>query len=274
MSSGEKKERYLNRAIAAIRWHLGRLIPAHIRFQRAGKAFVAHGEREVALLTQLVNPDSIAIDVGANIGSFSFALLKCLGPSGRIIAIEPIPELAAGLAIAIHRLNLPVELHVCAVSDRSGEGVMDVPRHGRPLYALARLRFAGSENTERKVAIATLDEIAGNLDKRVSFVKIDVEGHELRVLRGGEQMIRKHRPNMLIEIEDRHNPGCIPMTFEYLHELGYEGWFLDADGNICAISDFDIDMHQRRRIGEIGTRFYVSNFIFAPRAADGWPRRS
>src|SRR4051812_29929480 len=84
------------------------MIPPHIRFVRAGKAFLADGKREVHLLPKLVQPGTTAIDVGAHIGDYTYALCRHLGNHGRVIAIEPIPDLARRLDQAVRRLGLPV----------------------------------------------------------------------------------------------------------------------------------------------------------------------
>src|SRR5947209_17303019 len=104
-----------------------RLIPAHIRFVRAGKSFLIGGEREVHELPNLVKPDSVAIDVGAHIGDYTYSLCKCVGPAGRVIAIEPIPDLAKMLARATRTLGLPVTVLSCAVSDAPGHADLLIP---------------------------------------------------------------------------------------------------------------------------------------------------
>src|SRR5690349_13141846 len=91
------------------------LLPAHRRFIRAGEAFLRAGEREVHQLSRLVQPGSIAIDVGAHIGDYTYSLCKHVGSGGQVIAIEPVADLAAMLERATRTLSLPVTVHNCAL---------------------------------------------------------------------------------------------------------------------------------------------------------------
>jgi hypothetical protein len=75
-------------------------------------------------------------------------------------------------------------------------------------------------------------------------MKCDVEGHELAVLRGAEQTLRRCLPTILIEIEQRHQGGDIRETFAFLTDLGYGGHFL-RDRDLCALEEFDLDRDQR-----------------------------
>jgi hypothetical protein len=104
----------------------------------------------------------------------------------------------------------------------------------------------------------------------IGFIKIDVEGHELAVLKGARQVLRRDRPNLLIEIEEQHNPGATTAVFNYLVEEGYSGFFFTLAG-VQSVSDFDASRYQApqslnaagARIARNGT--YVNNFIFTPR---------
>jgi hypothetical protein len=129
-------------------------------------------------------------------------------------------------------------------------------------------RKAGFATLERRegtgqmhrVALRRLDDICAHIEGRISFIKIDVEGHELEVLRGGTATLAKHRPNLLIEIEQRHSAGPIEETLKYVASLGYRGEFLDKANQPQPLETFDADRHQR--VERVGTRQYVSNFIF------------
>ena len=113
-----------------------------------------------------------------------------------------------------------------------------------------------------------LDDIVAGVKSRVSFIKVDVEGHELEVFKGGVEALRQHRPNLLVEIEQRHSPVPIEETFGFIQEQGYTGYFLDDRGTRTPIGAFD-----PRRNYELATRCsqfgsthdgYIFNFIFIP----------
>jgi hypothetical protein len=87
----------------------------------------------------------------------------------------------------------------------------------------------------------------------------------MEVLRGAVETLRRHRPNLLIEIEQRHSPTPILKTFQWLDALGYAGELLDPDGGgRRPLSEFDVAEHQEGRRRLIAERRYVSSFIFRP----------
>ena len=100
---------------------------------------------------------------------------------------------------------------------------------------------------------------------KIGFMKIDVEGHEEAVLRGAEQTIMRNRPRLLIEIEERHNPGAIKRVSEYMNSLRYIGTYL-SDGIIHPMNMFDLQRDQSianvDKSGRIG--HYINNFMFEP----------
>ena len=242
-----------------------RITPAHRRFVRAGESFWARGEREVRRLPELVEPGSIAIDVGAHIGDYTYSICRAVGPHGRVIAVEPLPDLAKMLSRAVRRLGLPVDVVNCALSSSDGgEAELTVPTEcGERMAGYATLERRAVKNARTfRVRLRRLDDVCRDATGRVSFIKIDVEGHELQVLSGAGETLRRHRPNLLVEIEQRHSPVPIRETFDHVINAGYRGEFLGPDGESVPLSEFVLKEHQQpeRPPG----RLYVSNFIFRP----------
>jgi hypothetical protein len=100
----------------------------------------------------------------------------------------------------------------------------------------------------------------------VRFIKIDVEGHEAAVLRGATETIESERPHVMVEIEERHNPGSIEAVSRWFADRDYGGFFL-LDNSVVSISRFRAGEHQNRtnlsaNNMRIGT--YINNFIFLP----------
>jgi FkbM family methyltransferase len=241
------------------------LIPPHVRFIRAGKSFLQDGEREVHLLPKLVLPGTTTVDVGAHLGDYTYALCQLVGPDGHVIAIEPIADMARNLAEATRHLKLPVTVINCALSTHDGTAELLIPNeNGRPRTGYATLEPRQSQGVKQKVSLRRLDDVCKDVDERISFIKIDVEGHELSVLQGGVQTLRKHRPNLLIEIEQRHSSIPITETLKWIESADYRGEFLGIDGIPLPLSTFDVDQHQTSRLNQVGKPGYVSNFIFYP----------
>jgi FkbM family methyltransferase len=253
-----------NRAKSALR----PIVPAGYRLRRSGESFLAGGEREVKLLPTLVKPGTIALDVGANIGDYSYAIAKLIG-TGHIYAFEPLPTSADFLRRAVRALHLPVTVLNIALSDSDGHADLLVPQGDGTL----RQGFASLERTTVqagqtfRVPKQRLDAISEQFPGPISFIKIDVEGHEPAVLRGAAETIKRHRPNLLIEIEARHSPVPLSQTIQQVLDLGYQCQFLDENRKLAPIEQFDQPRHQPDTGNPANTAdsFYVSNFIFTPK---------
>lgn len=170
----------------------------------------------------------VMLDVGANTGTF--CLLPSLNPALTGYAFEPTPAIRTILArnIALNQLQDRMKVIPMAVSDRGGTQKLKLPRSGNAsgLACLGKpLRF--HEWDEIEVPVTTLDRFAfeHNLAK-VDLIKIDTEGCELLVLRGGEALIREHRPGILTELFEQNT-----LQFGYhaqeivdlLRSWGYQG---------------------------------------------------
>ncbi len=177
------------------------------------------GEPELRQLASWVRPGTVALDVGANRGIWSWHMRR-LG--AHVHAFEPNPKLARQLRAALPE----VSVHACALSDREGEAELRFPVVRGVVYD----GWATVETANRFATLATEGERRvpirlRRLDEfrlaRVDFVKIDVEGHELAVLRGGEETLRRCRPILLFEADDRHRPGTVAACRTWLAGLGY-----------------------------------------------------
>lgn len=193
-------------------------------------------EDDLALLPRLVPTGAVCVDVGANRGAYTVACALLAGPTGRVVGLEPQPgplRTARALKAAL-RLD-HVELHEVAVSDEPGHLSLVVPtRFGLPVYGRAFLADAPQLSADdladfhahrrRDVQVTTLDAVVDDLDlERLDFLKADVEGAELRMLRGATAAVERHRPVVLLEIEDRH-------VRKYGHDAdAVLGWFTERD---------------------------------------------
>jgi FkbM family methyltransferase len=162
-----------------------------------GPAAIAQGyfeSEEVELMTRLCKEGTLALDVGANVGLFTVAFAQSVGPTGRVLAIEPNPPSIAQLLQNVDRNGLSnVTIVPMAVGATPGRGrlVGDDP-------AMIRVEreTAGSEAT---VSVTTLDRLWTDLGRpAVSVIKIDVEGSEVSVLEGARELLRSG-PALMVE---------------------------------------------------------------------------
>lgn len=177
-----------------------------------------------------VAPGSLVIDVGANIGDWTIPLSKKTGEKGQVIAFEPNKETVSVLRQRTKRLT-NVEIKSLGLSDREEQLELLVPKDVScpPTAAIAKTanHLNAKEHMETTIIqVQKLDQIVSQLDlKDIAFVKIDVEGHELNVLKGFQKGIIKNTPTIFMEILKPKWVNESPIQSEcalFLIELGYE----------------------------------------------------
>lgn len=243
-----------------------RRLPPGLVFEANARIHRWRGERELRDLGRLVAPGSIAVDVGAHFGTYSHALCRLVGRHGHVYSFEPIAEDAQYLAAAARQRRLPMEVRNCALSSTNGTAELAVPDlHGHGKTALSSLEPHAGPGERRTVDVRRLDDVLAEVadDRPVSFIKIDVEGHELSVLEGASGTIARHRPNLLIEIEARFHAMPVAATIERVLAMGYRGEFLNATGQRRPVSEFDPAVHQDPAIDVLSPAF-IANFVFLP----------
>jgi len=216
-----------------------------------------HFDAEYWLIPLFCRPDKIAVDVGANMGIYAFAMAKY---ARAVIAFEPNTDLWPFLR---RFLGDAVRLEDAALSNEAGQaefrvvadnsGVATIEANN-PLSMIDRPETMAT----RSVATHTLDSFGLS---GVSFIKIDVEGHEEAVLAGGRETIAADRPVVLIEAEDRHNPGTPGRVADWFADLGYEGFFIKGQRllPVTELSPGDVDP------AGLESGVYINNFLYLPR---------
>ena len=233
---------------------------------RALRARFRDQRGEIRELRRVLRGGDVAVDVGANKGSYTYWMRRAVGSSGRVVAVEPQPELASYLREACGSLGWSnVDVLEAAASDRAGRATLRIPGSGAsPGASLERGAGTGGQAREVECETVRLDDVLDRSSGRVALVKVDVEGHELAVFRGAEGILERHRPTLLFECESRHLGGKAPAgVFAFLAERGYRGFFFSRAG-LRPIAEFDPAAHQRRAPGRFWKApGYVNNFLFS-----------
>ena len=136
---------------------------------------------EFAVMRRLLEPGAVMVDVGANAGAYSLWAHHCMAGRGRIIAVEPDPEMRRRLGYNIATNSLTtIEVHPIALSDHEGSAILHVNERQRGANSLER-KDSGREGL--RVPVTSL---VGLLERcgveKVDVLKLDIEGHETVVL--------------------------------------------------------------------------------------------
>lgn len=146
-------------------------------------------------LARSLEPGMTFWDVGAHAGFFTMLASRAVGAGGAVHAFEPQPENRSRLVETVGRNGVKnVSVHGFALSDRCGEAVL----HGHQASPAWSLVPQSGEKAGLPVRCRTLDE-AAHLARKPHAIKIDVEGAELSVLRGGCNLLRRCRPMVIVE---------------------------------------------------------------------------
>lgn len=208
------------------------------------------------------------LDIGAHDGAFTIPFARL--PRSRVLAFEPLPTAFARLRAAAG--GLPnVELRQEALGDHRGEVTLAVPvldGVAQEQWASTVKGYAGLDArvTEQRhtVALRRLDEF-GLTD--LTAVKLDAEGAEYEVLRGGRETLLRCRPVLSIEIEERHREGSTWAVPAWLDALGYDAFF-EFRGEWRPMSEFHRPTMQRASPNPAvfaSSDPYIFVFYFLPR---------
>jgi FkbM family methyltransferase len=159
----------------------------------------------------------VVIDVGANLGVITLPAATKVAPPGKVISIEPNENVSKALEMSVRKNNFSnVEIIQKGLSDYSGEARLSVPSNS---YGQAKLSSDGCQTCE----VMQLDDLSIYPHRFVRILKIDVEGHESRVLKGGRKFIKNSMVDIIIfeshKIKDEFSQR---EEVALLKELGYK----------------------------------------------------
>lgn len=184
----------------------------YYRLQIARGRFVSP-EPEFELIRRLLHRGDWAIDVGANVGHYAVEMARAVGPTGHIIALEPIPETFTFLTDNLESAGMRnVTLLNAAASSGARMASMRVPSRngdGTKNYYQA---YISDRNPEYQVCCVPLDAL--QIAHPIVLAKIDAEGHDNHVIAGMMGLIQRDRPVLIVE----------SLEAETLHKLTLLGY--------------------------------------------------
>jgi len=230
--------------------------PSRLYLRLVVRKNLKKGENELHLLPFMTDKNKASIDIGANKGVFTY-LLSTL--STKVYAFEPHPKVYEVLR---SRKIKNTTTYQVALSDKSEIAELLIPfnektkRYSNSGATLSKVKVSGVSKSVQ-VKARTLDSYAF---KNIGFIKIDVEGHEITLLKGAINTLKENRPVLMIELEERHTKQPIERLIKEVESYGYRSLFMKKR-QVTDISMFDAEKHHRNP----DTREdYVFNFIFIP----------
>lgn len=186
-----------------------------------GSMLETYGEwtySEITLLSQLVNPGDVVVDVGANIGTHTLSLARQVLPGGFVYSLEP-------QRLAFEFLNANIVLNnltnVFPIHAGAGDHMdsMLVPMVNPNVQANAAAFSIEGHSFGDRVRIITLDSLRLG---RCTLIKVDVEGMECQVLEGARQTINNLRPILFLENNElEHSQRLLSLV----NEFNYQSWW-------------------------------------------------
>ena len=226
--------------------------------RRLERSIKNNDENEIELLERFIEPGTDSIDVGVYRGVYSYEMSKY---SKNVHSFEPNPIIFEYINKNLKKIINNIFLYNYALSNKNQVIDLKVPirneKYNREnfeeFYELGRATIH-QENTFKRyekfqITSKKIDEF--NFKNNISFIKIDVEGHELEVIKGGEEIISKNKPILLVEIEERHSQSKVSDTINYINKLGYISHYYD--NKIL------------KKTSELNNLSLFNNYIFLPK---------
>lgn len=178
-------------------------------------------------LKNIIHAGDTVIDIGANLGYYSVLFAQWTGVAGRVYCVEPVPQIAKVLVRNTARYP-NVKIYFCALGEENKNITMinnSLEKFGYITSGRNSVYTSGSDAGDKAMTFkATMkrgSELFGKLEK-IDFIKCDVEGYELFILEDMKELIRKHKPAILLETDGANRAKAIRL----LESLNYQGWIL------------------------------------------------
>lgn len=219
-------------------------------------------DAELLLLEFFLTKNSVFFDIGTNKGEYAYYAEKLMD-SKNIYLFEPEKKLNKQLQAIFNNCNV----NNLALSDSKGIHQFKIPViNGVVDNCLSSLEIDNKEDNETEAIIyevktETLDNFTKDKNIIPDLIKIDVEGHELSVLKGAENFIAKYHPALIIEIEQRHHKDInIESVFESFKQKGYNCYYYSKKQS--QLFSYDNKTYLTNTKDYFGKIDYINNYIF------------
>ncbi len=204
---------------------------SQLHYRKKLEGVTLESEPELLIIPELVKPGATVFDIGANFGLHTRFMSEAVGDTGQVHSFEPTITMYDVLSNNVESLNLDnVATNQLALSDQDSELEFFVPirKDGSPNYYESSLvepeDIDSADYMTYIVDTTTLDSYCEkNQIEKVDYLKIDVEGHEIAVLKGAEKLLRTSKPAIFLEVNEPLDDGAHGTAVKDLvHSLDYE----------------------------------------------------
>jgi FkbM family methyltransferase len=218
----------------------------------------------VNYLFQTIKEGQTVLDIGAHKAGYLYLMLQLVGKKGKVFAFEPQSMLYNYISKMKHLLkwhNVTVER--MALSDTETETTLFIPtnnvsKKSAPGATILNNRERDDIGFTEKVGTDSLDHYCSVHNITPDFLKIDVEGNELNIFKGGMNTLVKYKPRIIVECDAGYvGVNQVLETFDLLKGLGYQGSFIVGSDRL-PLSEFNFDTYQNRN----SSNPFCNNFIF------------
>ena len=200
--------------------------------KRLERSIKNNDEQEIKLVKNFIISGTDSIDVGVYRGVYSYEMSKY---SKIVHSFEPNPILLSHIEKNLKKIIKNINFYNYALSDKVSLVPLRVPirnkNYNKSNYEEYFQMGRASIHSKNKfndfelfnVESQKLDNF--NFTNKISFIKIDVEGHEMEVIKGSEETIKSNKPILLVEIEEQYTKKNVNDTLGYINSLGYNSFY-------------------------------------------------
>lgn len=205
--------------------------------------FGMHTRPELSMILDFIKPGDVVVDVGAHIGTFVVPIKQAVGEQGKVYAFEAHPDTFGLLEKNVQLNQMSAHLYNQGVSNQ--EGVLYIADRKNKHKNTAGNYLVEAESDFKKIddLQVQLVRIDDTLSEPIDFLKVDVEGRELDVLRSAAQTIDKYRPivySEFVEFFIKRRGGDNPQEYEDFFKTRKYHFFLNCGDRNASHDDYNL----------------------------------
>ena len=226
--------------------------------RRLQRSIKRSDEQEINLVKKFIKSGTDSIDVGVYRGVYSYEMSKY---SEKVHSFEPNPIIFKYINKNLKKFIKNIHLYNFALSNQNKTINLKIPIRNsnsnkeifEEYYEMGKATIHNENNFENyenfEIQTKKIDEL--NFNNKISFIKIDVEGHELEVIEGAKNTIKRDKPVLLVEIEKQYTKKEVAESINFINSLGYKSYFFNKK--------------DLKSTTELNNLDLFNNFIFFPK---------